>query len=159
MGSSHEEADSKIILHAIDATKRGATQLDIHSPDTDVLVLALSKCRYLPKDTNFITGSGRRRRSIPLIPVFSRLGRLKAEGLISGADVTGTFHKKGTLSFWKPFVTADDNLLQALQNLGKTSQMSEDTMLSIEAFICKVYMPSTKITTVGELRWWFRKSR
>ncbi|KAK3746101.1 hypothetical protein QZH41_015518, partial [Actinostola sp. cb2023] len=35
--SDHEEADTKMILHAIDATADGATDLSIHSPDTDVL--------------------------------------------------------------------------------------------------------------------------
>ena len=37
--SDHEEADTKIILHAVDATADGATDLTIHSPDTDVLVV------------------------------------------------------------------------------------------------------------------------
>ena len=39
--SSQEEADTKLLLHAIDATTSGATSIDIISPDTDVLVLAL----------------------------------------------------------------------------------------------------------------------
>ena len=33
---SQEEADTKIILHAVDAASRGATEITIHSPDTDV---------------------------------------------------------------------------------------------------------------------------
>ena len=42
---NHEEAATKIISHAVDATSRGATGLRIYSPDTDVFVLALR--RYL----------------------------------------------------------------------------------------------------------------
>ena len=41
--SNQEEADTKIILHAVDATARGATELRIHSPDTDVFILALRR--------------------------------------------------------------------------------------------------------------------
>ncbi|CAH3136345.1 unnamed protein product, partial [Porites lobata] len=41
--STQEEADTKIILHALDASAQGATQLSIYSPDTDVLVLALRR--------------------------------------------------------------------------------------------------------------------
>ena len=41
--SSQEEADTKIILHAVDAASLGATEITIHSPDTDVLVLALRR--------------------------------------------------------------------------------------------------------------------
>ena len=40
---TQEEADTKIILHALDASAQGATQLSIYSPDTDVLVLALRR--------------------------------------------------------------------------------------------------------------------
>ena len=41
--SNHEEADTKIVLHAVDATTRGATDLRIYSPDTDVFILALRR--------------------------------------------------------------------------------------------------------------------
>ena len=39
--SDNEEADTKIILHALDAIAERATELSIYSPDTDVLVLAI----------------------------------------------------------------------------------------------------------------------
>ena len=39
--SNQEEADTKIILHALDATTNKVTDIKIHSPDTDVLILAL----------------------------------------------------------------------------------------------------------------------
>jgi len=34
--SSQEEADTRLILHSLDAVRRGATELYIQSPDTDV---------------------------------------------------------------------------------------------------------------------------
>ena len=34
--SNQEEADTKIILHASDATSDGAMEIQVHSPDTDV---------------------------------------------------------------------------------------------------------------------------
>lgn len=40
--SNQEEADTKMILHALDATANSATQLHIHSPNTDVFALALT---------------------------------------------------------------------------------------------------------------------
>ena len=33
--SDQEEADNKMVLHALDATANGAMELYIHSPDTD----------------------------------------------------------------------------------------------------------------------------
>ena len=41
--SDHKEADTKIILHALDASADGATELSIYSPETDALVLAIRR--------------------------------------------------------------------------------------------------------------------
>ena len=41
--SSQEKADTKLFLHAIDATASAATSMDIISPDTDAFVLALRR--------------------------------------------------------------------------------------------------------------------
>ena len=63
---SQEEADTKIILHALDASAQGATQLSIYSPDTDVLVLALRWYPDLCSNSCFVTGTGSSRRVINL---------------------------------------------------------------------------------------------
>ena len=55
--SSHEEADTKIILHAADAVTRGVTKLDILSPDTHVLVLCIRRLADLTTDKHFIKGT------------------------------------------------------------------------------------------------------
>jgi len=38
--SGQEEADTKMLLHALDATDNGVTELFIYPPDADVLVLS-----------------------------------------------------------------------------------------------------------------------
>ena len=43
LASNHEEADTKILLHAVDATIPGATSIEIMSPDTVVFVLSLRR--------------------------------------------------------------------------------------------------------------------
>ena len=75
--SNHEEADTKLILHAIDATTHGATELNIHSPDTDVLALAIRRYPELCKNTSFVIGTGQRHRRINLEPIFQALGPIK----------------------------------------------------------------------------------
>ena len=72
--SSQGEADKTATLHYIDATLNGASHLHIHSPVTDVLVLALM--RY-PQNTSFITGTGSKRRGIPLASFYAALGKEK----------------------------------------------------------------------------------
>ena len=41
LSSQQEEADTKLLLHAVDATVSGASTINIHSPDTDVFILAV----------------------------------------------------------------------------------------------------------------------
>ena len=48
--SDHEEADTKIILHGLDAIADGATELSMYSPDTDILVLTIR--RYPGRDVS-----------------------------------------------------------------------------------------------------------
>ena len=62
--SSQEEADTKIILYAVDAASRGATEITIHSTDTDVFVLPIRRYPQLCSDVQFVTGTGQRRRMI-----------------------------------------------------------------------------------------------
>ena len=74
LSSTQEEADTRMILHAIDATERGATSLCIQSPDTDVLVLALWKYTSLCEETSLVFGTGAKCRLIPLRPLYNALG-------------------------------------------------------------------------------------
>ena len=79
---------------------RGASGISIHSPDTDVLVLAVRRYPLLCPSITFVTGTGQKRRSIPLKPIYDALGPMKAAALpgfhaISGCDNTGSFSGKG----------------------------------------------------------------
>lgn len=62
--SSQEEADTKMILHAVDAASHGATEINIHSPDTDVFILSLRRYPQLCNDVHFVTGTRQRHRVI-----------------------------------------------------------------------------------------------
>ena len=94
--SNHEEADTKLLLHAVDATTSGATSIRIISPDTDVFVLALRRFPEMCENTSFVTGKGQRHRKIELGPIVSALGAARTAALPgfhawSGADITGSF--------------------------------------------------------------------
>ena len=106
--SKLEEADTKIILHALDASAQGATQLSIYSPDTSVLVLALRRYPDLCSNSCFVTGSGSSRRVINLKSIADALGPTKTAVLptfhaLTGADVTRSFSGKGKATCWDEF--------------------------------------------------------
>lgn len=90
--SSQEEADMKLILHAVHAAARGATRICVHSPDTDVFILALRRYRELCYDVQFVTGTGQRHRGIELPSTAEALSNAKIAALpalyvLSGADI------------------------------------------------------------------------
>ena len=156
--SNQEEADTKLILHALDATANGAKTLEIHSPDTDVFVLSLRRYPELCQNTYFVTGTGQRRRRISLMPIFQSLGAAKASALpafhaLSRADNTGSFSGKGKLTCWKVFSAADEDVITALANLGTREQPDEDTIKGVEKFVCHLYQTNTSVCQVNELRW------
>ena len=157
--SDHEEGDTKVILHAVDATADGVTDLTIYSPDTDVLVLAIGRSSEMCLNTSFVTGRGTSHRSIDQ-PIAEALGPEKTAALpafhaITGADNTGSLSGKGKVSCWKAFLKAKDSVLNALAKLGREEQPAAgtDIKVGIERFVCQVYLPRTDITTVKELRW------
>lgn len=92
--STQEEADTKIILHALDASTQGATQLSIYFPDPDVLVLTLRRYADLCSYSCFVPGTGISRRVTNLKSVSDALrptwtAALPAFHALTGADVTG----------------------------------------------------------------------
>ena len=158
LDSDQEEADTKLILHAADATAQGATEINVFSPDTDVFILLLRRYPELCRDVNFITGTGQRHRVIKLQPIAEGLGRRKIGALpalhaISGCDVTGSFANKAKPTWWKIFKEADENTISSLANLGTREQPSMMTMQAIEKLVCQLYIQGTTIGSVAELRW------
>jgi hypothetical protein len=162
--SNQEEADTKIILHALDATTNGATEIKIHSPDTDVFILALRRFPRLCQNTVFATGKGENRREIQLKPIVDALGPIKTAALpafhaLSGADNTGSFSGKGKASCWKAIDEASEDVFHAISSLGTSDMPSDETVTAIEWLVCQFFLPKTDISTVTELRWWLFKKK
>ena len=114
-----------MILNAVDATSDGATEIKIHSPDTDVFVLALRRYPMLCVDASFVTGRGHNHREIKMGPIVQALGPTRTTALPAfhafiGADNTGSFPGKGKLGCWKAFLEADEEVLAAMARLGTT---------------------------------------
>jgi hypothetical protein len=149
--SQQEEADTKLLLHAIDATHNGTTDIKLFSPDTDVFVLALRRYPELCANISFVTGVCNRRRIIPLQPIIVKvLGPSKLAALdlpafhaISGADNTGSFSGKVKLTCWKAFEQSEDDILTAMASLGTSETPAEEAFQRIEKFICNIYLPGT----------------
>ena len=92
--SDHEEADTRIVLHARDAAARGYKQVNILCRDTDVLVLLLAHREQLCQEIWMFAGTSRQRRYIPVhrIPLSEeKRESLLAFHAITRCDTTGQF--------------------------------------------------------------------
>ena len=91
---NHEEADTMISLHVIDAIGDSTLRdIDMWSPDIDVLILLMGLVAHgrLGAFTklNFLTGKGDKNRSITIRERLSVIGREKCQCLIGFHNVTG----------------------------------------------------------------------
>lgn len=156
--SWQEEADTRMLLHAVDATARGASSITIQSPDTDVLVLALWLYRRLCPFTSLIVGTGGKRRSIALGPLHEAIGEELVNALpgfhaFTGCDQTGTICGKGKVSCWNTLKKSERPILDAFSSLGSSQVISDDTYQMLERYTCQLYMSSTQLSSVQEVRW------
>ena len=158
LDSDQEEADTKILLHAVDATASGAKSIKIFLPDTNMFVLALRRYPELCADSSFVTRRGQRHRNIPLFPIVRTLRAARTAALPgfhawSGVDVTGNFAFKGKLECWKELLQADEECVTALADLSSTILPTAGMFYAIEKLVCQLYLPKTKISSLKDLRW------
>lgn len=71
--SNHEEADTRLLLHAKHATATHE-RIIIKSPDTDVFILSIAMQPSFPKELYLMTGIGNRFRCIPVSKISNNMG-------------------------------------------------------------------------------------
>ena len=114
LASDHEEADTRIVLHARDAAAREYKQVNILCRDTDVLVLLLAHREHLCQEIWMFAGTSRQRRYIPVhrIPLSEEKRKsLLAFHAITGCDTTSQFY-----DFSEDDAQANEELYQQYQN-------------------------------------------
>ena len=156
--SDHEEADTRLLLHAKHACQDGQ-RIVVQSPDTDVLVLCVSHYREIGcQQLWFKTGVKDRPRFIPVHDVSTNLGpeicsALPAFHALTGCDSTSAFLRIGKKKAWKVLTksTAHQNSLSCV---GQSLNIDEDIVEKIEAFVRSLYAISAKgPKTVDEARY------
>jgi len=79
---THEEADTRLMIHALDASLCGHRRIKIRSNDTDVVVLAISVANSLTADELWITYNTRKNlHNIPAHSIVASLGQEKSSAL------------------------------------------------------------------------------
>ena len=97
----HEEADTRMILHLMDATKNGCRRALLRTVDTNVVTLAIASISQLNADEVWVAfGVGKYFRYIPAHEIAAALGPLRSKCLpmfrsITGCDTVSSFNGIG----------------------------------------------------------------
>jgi len=155
--SNHEEADSRMILHAKHAA-RANRRLVLQSPDTDVLVLSVIFFRSLDcPELWFRTGVKDLHRFIPVHDIAHALGEKMCSSLpgfhaITGCDSTSSLAGIGKKRAWDSLCRSSDHQ-DSLSLLGEEQELNATTAAKCEAYVCSLYTASKKTSTADELRY------
>lgn len=137
LSATHEEADTRLVLHAVHSQYNTVVVL---SRDTDVLVLLVSHFpQVVCKHLWMMSGTTKKQRYIPIDAVFNNLPRDSAPSLVAfhaltGCDTTSYIASHTKSSLWKVFKEHHP----LLRNLG-IGDLTEQTRRSSEAFVCRIY--------------------
>ena len=142
--SDHEEADTRLLLHAHQAARAFSSSVTIKSPDTDVMVLSLAKYRdFHGCLLLFMTGSGSNNRIINITELGIKGGQKKCQAILglhifTGCDSTSAFKGKGKT---KPLglMMESEAFCSAFIALGCGWEVPDDILPDVEKCVCTLY--------------------
>ena len=158
---NHEEADTRIFVHARHAATQGSKVLMVKANDTDVVVIAVSALPTLKElglqHLWIAFGQGQNLRYIPIHDLISTLGPEKTRGMLffhafTGCDVVSAFRLKGKKSAWLTWDVCPE-ASDVFAKLSHYPPMVEDDDLEIlEKFVVTMYDRSSTAAGVDAAR-------
>ena len=159
-----EEADTRIFLHCKHASAR-FREVIIHTPDTDVFVLALGFACSLNCELFTKAGVKDKNRIISILQIIDKLkgtyGFQESEIIIqsiigfhvfTGRDTTSAFWRKGKVRLLH-LMLKNPEFMMIFAELGNNWEIDEISLLSkIEVFVCAMYR-CTSCNSVNKLRY------
>lgn len=154
----HEEADTRLLLHANHASQEGHKRILIRTVDSDVVVLALSAFHSINVTELWVFfGVGKHKRYIPIHQLAENLGLQTCQALpfwhaFTGCDTTSAFAGRGKKTAWDvwrafPEVTATFISLSMCPN-----ELTENHMAMLERYTVLMYDRTSSSKTVNECR-------
>ena len=138
---SHEEADTGIVLNALDVSKRDPfTDLVISCSDTDVLLILIHYYEQLTTSIVFKTTV----HSYFVGEIYENLSPSIRHALLgfyafTGCDQTGKFSGFGKPSCWTTLMNSSKKVLDAFQELGLPNDPNSSLLDALEHFVVQLY--------------------
>ena len=144
---NHEEADTRMMVHAADAVKSGHRRILIRTVDTDVVVLAVWMAQELHEAVDELwlaIGTGKSFRYIAAHKLAVSLGPDKSKALpvfhaITGCDTVSSFAGRGKITAWAVWDIFPEVTNAFLTLASAPSEISEDTLATLERYIVLLY--------------------
>ena len=111
---THEEADTRIMMHVYDALSKGFQHILVRTVDTDVVVLAVAGvCKLGIRELWVAFGTGKDFRYIPAHEISASVGPTKSIGLpmfyaYTGCDTVSAFATIGKRTAWNTWMAFDN---------------------------------------------------
>ena len=141
--SNQEEADTKVILHCLDAlmTPESTVVLRSHSGDTDIMVLAVTLIRNSCERLFIDYGCGKNRRAVQLSNI--TMSEREKDALLgyhafSGNDYLSAFFMKGKAVGWK-CVQKKESFIEIFSEFGNTFDLNQTVSSLLEEYVCSLY--------------------
>jgi hypothetical protein len=137
--ATHEEADTRLILHAIDCSRQSnANNIVVSASDTDVLLLLLAHLSEINSNVWMMAGTSKKPKWIPVNEVHTKLPEGSEQCLLqfhalTGCDTTSYLSghtKKKAYKTFKDFF-----------QLGE-GEITADIYKGAETFLCRLYNQS-----------------
>lgn len=156
---THEEADSRMLLHASHAIRHGHSRFMIRTVDTDVVVLAVSFARNQPQEHELwiAFGSGKGFKYLAAHEIASGLGPEKARALpmfhsLTGCDTVSYFANRGKKTAWAVWNVFPE-LSEALLKLSVIpTEITSEVFHIIQRFVILLYDRTSTSTDIDKAR-------
>jgi len=158
--SSHEEADTRLLLHAFHASQEASRNtIMIQTPDTDVAVIACSVAFDMPFQLLLRTGTKHRQRIIDISSISKNIGSNGCKALpglhaFTGCDSTSSFCGHGKKGAFDMVIGPHFNshFQSAMMSIGVAVDPPASLLAECERFVCYMYGKSN-LSKVDEARY------
>lgn len=161
----HEEADSRISVHIVDALNKGSKTILVRTVDTDVIVILIGIhfdliSLHPGADIWVAFGMGKHFRYYSINTICQDLGASTSRALpvfhaFSGCDTTSQFLGKGKKSAWeawKSYPEVTDAFCSIAQHPFQPVDLDVPTFVLLERFTCVLYDKTSSTGSVNDLR-------
>jgi hypothetical protein len=155
---THEEADTRLLLHVAHCAKQGLRKVAILTVDTDVVVLAVAHFHAIPVDELWVSfGVGNHFRHFAIHAIANNLKREKSKALLlfhalSGCDTVSSFLGRGKKSAWLAWDACPAVTDTFIGLSSEPEEINPQALKEIERFIIVMYNRTCVLSSVNEAR-------